>query len=84
MRALAETRTFYRAETDSQNQVTHLFYAFDDGIRLLRRSGVLLDSTYKTNRYQMPMLHGVGITATYQTFSALIVFMHAEREDNYR
>ena len=84
MRALAETRTFYRVETDSQNQVTHLFYAFDDGIRLLRRSGVLLDSTYKTNRYQMPMLHGVGITATYQTFSAFIVFMRAEREDNYR
>ena len=85
IRALAETGTFYRVETDSQNQVTHLFYAFEDGIRLLRRSGViLLDSTYKTNRYQMPMLHGVGITATYQTFSAFIVFMRAEREDNYR
>ena len=58
IRALAETRTFYRVETDSQNQVTHLFYAFEDEIRLLRRSGVILDSMFKTNRYQMPMLHG--------------------------
>ena len=85
IRALAETRTFHRVETDSQNSVTHFFYACEDGIRLLRRSGViLLDSTYKTNLYQMPTLHGVGITATYQTFSAFIVFLRAEREDNYR
>ena len=85
VRVLVETGTFHRVGTDSQNQVTHLFYAFEDGIRLLRRSGViLLDSTYKTNRYQMPMLHGVGITATYQTFSAFVAFMRAEREDNYR
>jgi hypothetical protein len=83
---LVKNRIFHRVETDDQMQVTHLFYAFPDGILLLRRYGavVLLDSTYKTNIFRMPMLHGVGTTCTHQTFSAFVCFMRRERAEDYQ
>ncbi|KAI0995745.1 hypothetical protein K3495_g12435 [Podosphaera aphanis] len=33
----------------------------------------LLDSTYKTNKYHMPLLHGTGVSATDETFTFFIV-----------
>ena len=43
----------------------------------------LLDSTYKTNKFNMPLLNIVGITSTYATFNAGFAFMHAETEEMY-
>ncbi len=43
----------------------------------------LLDYTYKTNKFGMPLLNMVGITSTYATFNASFVFLHAENEEAY-
>ncbi|XP_028118210.1 uncharacterized protein LOC114315790 [Camellia sinensis] len=43
----------------------------------------LLDGTYKTNRYQLPLFEIVGVTSTYMTFSVAITYLQTERVDNY-
>jgi hypothetical protein len=43
----------------------------------------LLDCTYKTNKFGMPLLNVVGITSTYATFNAGFAFLHAENEETY-
>jgi hypothetical protein len=43
----------------------------------------LLDCTYKTNKFGMPLLNMVGITSTYATFNASFTFLHAENEEAY-
>jgi len=43
----------------------------------------LLDYTYKTNKFGMPLLNVVGITSTYVTFNAGFAFLHAKNEEAY-
>ncbi len=43
----------------------------------------LLDCTYKTNKFGMPLLNVVGITSTYATFNAGFAFLNAENEETY-
>ncbi len=42
-----------------------------------------LDYTYKTNKFNMPMLNVVDITSTYVTFNVGFAFLHAENEEAY-
>ncbi|GJU85710.1 FAR-RED impaired response 1-like protein [Tanacetum coccineum] len=44
---------------------------------------LLMDATYNTVRYLMPLLEIVGVTPTNQTFCIAFVFMHKEKEVNY-
>lgn len=41
------------------------------------------DSTYKTNRFNLPLLHVIGATATNQLFSICFCFLKNEREADY-
>ena len=41
-----------------------------------------IDSTYKTNRYILPLLDFVGVTPTTMTFSAGFAYLEAERVNN--
>lgn len=43
----------------------------------------VLDCTYKTNRYQMPLLHIIGISPSNSTFSIAFCFMQNEKEESY-
>ncbi len=43
----------------------------------------LLDFTYKTNKFGMPLLNVVGITSNYATFNTGFTFLHAENEEAY-
>jgi hypothetical protein len=42
-----------------------------------------LDYTYKTNKFNMPLLNVVGITSTYATFNVGFAFLHSENEEAY-
>ena len=42
----------------------------------------LIDSTYKTNRYRLPLLDFVGGTPTGMTFSAGFAYLEGERVNN--
>jgi len=42
-----------------------------------------MDSTYKTNRYRLPLLEIVGVTSTGLTIYVAFILVEAERENNY-
>ena len=41
-----------------------------------------IDSTYKTNRYRLPLLDFVGVTPTAMAFSAGFAYLEGERFNN--
>ena len=45
---------------------------------------MMIDCTYNTNEYELPLLEAVGATSTDKTFTIAYAFMRNEREDNYR
>lgn len=44
---------------------------------------LIMECTYKTNRYRLPLLEIVGVTYIELTFSVAFVYMVAKREENY-
>ena len=62
-----------------------LFFAHPRSLDLWRAFPhvVLMDATYKTNRYNMPLLEIVGVTSTNLTFCLAFVYMHNETESTY-
>jgi hypothetical protein len=67
------------------NEITHLFFAYKTSIDLIRRFGstLLMDCTYKTNRFKMPLLQVVGVTSFWTTFFACFVFLAKEEAQDY-
>ncbi|XP_028093579.1 uncharacterized protein LOC114293667 [Camellia sinensis] len=65
--------------------VTDLFFAHPTSFNLLHAfpKVLLMDCTYKANRYQLPLLEIVGMTSTYMTFSVAFAYLQYEKEDNY-
>ena len=44
---------------------------------------LIMDSTYKTNLYKIPLFEIVGVISTYLTYSVGFAFMASEKEDNF-
>jgi len=44
---------------------------------------LVMDNTYKTNKYRLPLLEIVGVTSTDLTFSTVFVVLSSERESNF-
>ena len=44
---------------------------------------LVLDCTYKTNKYKLPLLHGVGVTALNTSFTMFLAFLINEKEESY-
>lgn len=42
-----------------------------------------MDSTYRTNKYNMPLLHIVECINTNKTFTVVVYFMRSERTQDY-
>ncbi|XP_052172209.1 protein FAR1-RELATED SEQUENCE 5-like [Diospyros lotus] len=71
--------------SNGSNCITDLFWAHPISIDLLKifPHVLIIDCTYKTNRYRYPLLEIVGVTSTELTFPVAFVFMNHEYEDNY-
>ncbi|KAL8494130.1 hypothetical protein ACS0TY_025063 [Phlomoides rotata] len=67
------------------NVVKDIFFAHPESVALLHAFPdiLIMDCTYKTNRYQLPLLEIVGVTSTDMTFSIAFAYMKSERADNY-
>ena len=65
--------------------ISQAFFASKESLRLFRRYPFMLwiDATYKTNRYHMPLVNIVGMTATKKTFFVACVFVSSERQESY-
>ena len=82
---LSSSDIFSRPMYDDTGHLKHLFFAFPESIKLTRRFGdvILADSTYKTNKFKLPLLHFVGITNIGTSFSCGYCFLNAENDDAY-
>ena len=67
------------------NELEDLFFAHPGSLERWRAFPhvLLMDATYKTNRYRMPLLKIVCVTATNMTFCIAFMFMHLEKVFNY-
>ena len=70
--------------SEEDDVVTDIFWAHPESVKLLNAFHLVLiiDSTYKTNRYRLPLLEIVGMTPTGMTFSVAFAFMASERVNN--
>ena len=72
--------------SDDNGRVTHCFIAHPTMVESMRLNYdvLVLDSTYKANKYRLPLLHVVDSTALHTTFSAAFVFTKNKNEESYR
>lgn len=82
---VTELNWAYRTITSENGTLQSFFFASPQAIQLTRRFPTVLaiDCTYKTNRFNLPLLHIVGTTNSYKSFTVALCFMHSETEDQY-
>jgi len=59
---LQDTGIHFKINITQNNQTQHLFIAYPQSIKLAQTNQdvVLVDNTYKTNKFDMPLLHMIG------------------------
>src|SRR5579871_2251040 len=69
----------------ADNHVHNLFFAHQKQIELLLANPdiLLMDCTYRTNKYKLPLLHILGCTNLQTFFSAGFCFLHNETQEDY-
>ncbi|KAL5123971.1 Protein FAR1-RELATED SEQUENCE 5 [Glycine soja] len=67
-----------------EDVVRDIFWCHPDSVKLVNACNLvfLIDNTYKTNRYRLPLLNFVGVTLTGMTFSADFAYVEGERINN--
>ena len=67
-----------------EDVVCDIFWCHPDAVKLVNACNLvfLIDSTYKTNRYRLPLFDFVGVTPTGMTFSAGFAYLEGERVNN--
>jgi hypothetical protein len=77
---------YNKIDVDSTtNKVTRLFYIHPTAIQVWKKNSdcVLLDCTYKTNRFNMPLLNICGVTGNNKTPQFALCFLSGEKEEDY-
>ena len=66
-------------------RVTAILFAHSKSLAYLQSypEVLLLDCTYKTNKYGMPLLDMIGVNATQRSFCIAFAFLSSETEANY-
>lgn len=82
---LQENEYIYFHQKDADDCVTSLFWSNPSSVELMRAfpTILLMDCTYKTNRYRFPLMQMVGVTSTDKTFSVAQSFIMGEKQENY-
>lgn len=73
-------------ERGPANEVRTLFFAHRSSLKLLERFPYILvgDCTYKTNRFNMPLLQFIGTTAMNRLFYVAWAFISNETQEGYQ
>ncbi|KAL2975456.1 hypothetical protein AAZX31_14G162400 [Glycine max] len=84
MRLLERDQYIHWHRLKDQDVVHDLFWCHPDAFKLCNACHLVffIDSTYKTNRYRLPLLDFVGVTPTEMTFSAGFAYLEGERVNN--
>ena len=84
MRLLERDQYIHWHRLKDEDVVRDLFWCHPDAVKLCNACHLvfLIDSTYKTNRYMLPLLDFVGVTPTGMTFSSGFTYLEGERVNN--
>jgi histone-lysine N-methyltransferase SETD2 len=84
--ALVKKGYVYHMRTNPDtNAVEEVFFVHPESYTMWRAFPhvLMIDATYKTNMYEMPLLQVVGVTSTLRTFVVCNAFLSKEREENF-
>jgi hypothetical protein len=83
--ALNYTEYEYNVKLESNGKIVNVFFSHRRSIELCNQfyTCFVIDCTYKTNKYKLPLLNIVGINFTYSSFNAGFVFLSDETEESY-
>ncbi|KAI5659282.1 hypothetical protein M9H77_28075 [Catharanthus roseus] len=75
----------YRNREES-NVLSDIIVAHPTSIAIIRTCSyvLIMDTTYKTNKYNMPLLEVVGMTPTGKNFTVATAFMFNEQATTYK
>ena len=76
---------YFAYKEDNSNYVKYLFFTYLELIKFLQKNPniLLLNYTYKTNKFKMPFLYIVGVSSTKQNFKLAYYFLPGKTEVNY-
>jgi hypothetical protein len=98
---LKDKGVHFKINVTATNRTHHLFIAYPQSIKLAQTNQdvVLVDNTYKTNKFDMPLLHMIGklspltlifilinligITSSGMTFSIGFCFLPGETKEDF-
>ncbi|XP_074347549.1 putative disease resistance RPP13-like protein 3 [Apium graveolens] len=77
---------FYRVDVDEENRVRGLVWVDPHSLNAYKNFGdvVTFDSTYRTNRYDMPFIPITGVNHHYQNILFGFALVRDEKETSYR
>ena len=70
---------------DGVHRLSHLFFSHTESLQLLALNPevLIMDCTYKTNRFNMPLLNIIGITSLGKNFWVAFYFLRNEKEGDF-
>ena len=82
---LSSSDWIYDVKKDLENHVQYLFFMHTKQRELLLTNPdiLLMDCTYRTNKYKLPLLHILGCTSLQTFFSAGFCFLRTEKNEDY-
>ncbi|XP_026430308.1 protein FAR1-RELATED SEQUENCE 5-like [Papaver somniferum] len=83
---LAQKKNYaFQKKLDEFGHVTHLFIAHPECVKLALcfPQVLILDCTYKTNKYEIPLMNVVGHMSTKSPFTIAFCFLHDELKESY-
>ncbi|KAH1228959.1 Protein FAR1-RELATED SEQUENCE 5 [Glycine max] len=84
MKLLERDKYIYWHRIKDEDVVHDIFWCHPDSVKLVNACNLvfLIDNTYKTNRYRLPLLDFVGMTSIGMTFSVGFAYVEGERVNN--
>jgi MULE transposase domain len=85
VKALELSSYYHRIKTDESGCLTHIFFAHPKSLLQLQSypDVLLMDCTYKTNRFKIPFLTIVGSTNLNTTFFVAFILLLEEVVEDY-
>ena len=85
LKKLSQDNWKHAFRQDNTGYIQFFMFAHPEAIRYAETYNkvFVLDCTYRTNRYKMPLLHIVGISPSNTSFSVAFCLMQNEQEESY-
>lgn len=85
IREFDEGDWIYALQKNENNQITHLFFTKRSSQEILKTNHevLIMDTTYKTNRFKMPLLIISGSSALHTNFYVAFCFIAQEKTPDY-